>query len=163
MATKSKSVPVSDSDQETKPSETVTTSELAHAFREAMEAAKPPQKKTPFNRVINTPWTPKDGSTKLKLKRKIFQHGLQLAEDMLTNEQISYLNKLRPGLYLDGYVVVRRRRDKGIDIDYPIKTVSQRLKLINTFGVRNFTELVKYCLEEIEKPRKSEFDLSYED
>lgn len=137
-------------------------SELAQALREVVEAVKPAEKKNIFTRKANTPWTPKDGAPKLKLKRKIYQHGIPLNAKRLTNEQIALCNKLRPGEYFDGWVKVNRRRDKGIDIDYPVRTRQQSLKLVSTYGVRSFTELLQKLVEEGAKPRKSEFDLDTE-
>lgn len=142
------------------PSISVGASELAQALTAAIEAAKPPEKKNIFTRKPLTPWTPKDGSPKLKLKRKIYQHGIPLQDKMLTNEQIALLNKIRPGEYFDGYVKVIRRRDKGIDITYPIKNAQQRMMLTSKTGARSFTELVRLINEQADKPRKSDFDLS---
>lgn len=133
-------------------------SELASALRDAIEAAKPPTKKTVADRKVNSPWTPK-GTPKIKLKRKIFQHGMPISEQFLKNEQIELCNKLRPGLYCDGYIKVVRRRDKGLDIDYPVKSNTQRMKLATEYGVRSFTELLQTCIKEAENPRKSEFDI----
>lgn len=131
---------------------TVGTSELASALVTAIEATKPVAKKTPFNRVKNTPWTPKDHSAKLKLKRKMFHHGIPLGT-RISNEEIDLLNKIKPGLYCDGHVKVVRRRDKGIDIDYPVKTAAQRLKLVNQFGLRNFKELLERVVAEGNEPK----------
>jgi hypothetical protein len=131
---------------------TVGVSELAAALTAAIQAARP-EKKNPFNRKVGTPWTPKDGSKKLKLKRKIYQHGLPIDEDIIDNEEIALLNQLRPGLYLDGVVKVNRRKDRALDISYPMKTSAQRLKLINQFGIRNLKELVAKCIEEAAKPK----------
>lgn len=130
--------------------------ELVQALIQAIEATKPVQKKTPMNRKAGTPWSPKDGSPKLKLRRAMYQHGLKLDPDMLTNEQIELLNKLRPGRFMDSWVKVTRRRDKGIDITYPIKTAAQRLKLVNQYGIRNFAELLARCIEEAENPKRFE-------
>lgn len=137
----------------------VGASELAQALTAAIEAAKPPTKKTVFNRKKGTPWTPEGGAPKLKLKRKIYQHGMPVSESRLTNEQIALCNKIRPGVFGDGHFRVVRRRDKGINIDYPIRTSQQRLKLVHQFGIRNFTELLEYLIREAEKPKKSEFDV----
>lgn len=132
--------------------------ELANALIAAMEAVKPVQKKTPFNRVRKTPWTPPLGTPQLKLKRKCFQHGLPINADSVSNEEIALLNKVRPGTYCDGFVRVFRRRDKGIDIDYKHGTASQRLKLVNQFGIRNFAELLQQCITEADRPRPVEIE-----
>lgn len=138
-------------------------SELALALREVIEATRPVEKKNPFTRKVSTPWTPPEGTQRLKLKRKLYQHSIPVDEDMLTNEDIAQANKLRPGVYLDGFLKVIRRRDKGIDIDYPVRSVQQRLKLSSVHGIRSFTELLQRINEEASRPRKSEFDLTQED
>src|SRR5687767_2723315 len=71
--------------------------ELAEAFVEAIERTKPPQKKTPFNRPKNGPWEPKDGTVKPKLRRKMYQHGVDLNENTLSPEEIKLLNQIKPG------------------------------------------------------------------
>lgn len=133
-------------------SQTVAVDALANAMIRAINATKGPEKKNAVNRKPNTPWTPKDGSAKLKLKRKLYQHGIPVDEDTLDNPTVESANKLRPGTFLEGWVKVVRRRDKGIDVDYPFKTASQRLKLVNQFGIRNFKELLDRCIYESENP-----------
>ena len=133
---------------------TVGTSELAQALVQAINAAKPVEKKTFATRKSITPWTPKDDSPRLKLKRAAFQHGMEVDPEKLSNEEIALYNKLRPGRFLDGHVVVTRRRDRGIDIDYPVKTASQRLKLVSQFGIRNLAELLERCVSESANPPK---------
>lgn len=132
----------------------VGASELAAALVQAINAAKPVEKKTFATRKPKTPWTPPDGVPKVKLKRAAFQHGMEVDEEKLSNEEITLYNKLRPGRFLNGYVFVKRRRDKGIDIDYPIKTAAQRLKLVNQFGIRNLSELLQRCISEAANPPK---------
>lgn len=141
-----------------KAEQTVGTSQLAEALVQAINAAKPAEKKNPFNRKVQTPWTPKDGSKKLKLKRKTYHHGLLLDEDILSNDEIDRLNKIRPGRYCDGYVTVYRRKDRGIDIDYSVKTAAQRLRLVNQFGIRNLVELCERFIMEAAQPKKASFD-----
>lgn len=132
------------------------TSELAQALREVIEITRPMQKKTISNRVKGTPWSSKDGSPKLKLKRIMYQHSLKIDEDRVNNEEIALLNKIKPGSYCDGYVRVVRRKDRGIDIDYPVKTASQRLRLINDFGVVSFQSLLERLVAEAAQPKKIE-------
>lgn len=137
-------------------SASINAQELAQALTAAMIAAKGPEKKTAVNRKVNNPWTPKDGSAKLKLKRKAHQHGILLDEDMMDNEEITLWNRLRPGVFLEGHVRVTKRRDQGINIDYPVKTASQRLKLVNMFGIRNLKELLARCIDERGNPKQYE-------
>ena len=140
-------------DSQTPQSVGATKNELAEALVLAIESTRP-QKKNAFNRKISTPWTPKDGSPKLKLKRKCSQHGLPIDEEVTDNEEIALWNQLRPGVFLDGAVRVNRRKDRGLDLDYPMKTASQRLKLVNQFGIRSLKELLARCIEEANNPRK---------
>ena len=127
---------------------------LAAALIQAIESTRPPSKKTISNRKAGDPWQPKDGSPKLKLKRKMFHHTVELSANQLFNEEITLLNKLKPGLYCDGFVRVFRRRDGGLDIDYPIRTASQRLRLLNQYGIRNFQEFLSRMVDEIQHPEK---------
>jgi hypothetical protein len=126
---------------------------LAKALTQAILAAKPSEKKNAFNRKVGTPWTPKDGTPKLKLKRKMFQHGLPADEDILSNKEIDLLNQVRPGVYMQGTVKINRRKDRGLDISWPCKTASQRLKLVNAYGVRNLEEVLARCIEEAKQPK----------
>lgn len=133
------------------PESTVGLSELAQALVTAIETARP-KKITAANRARKgTPWSPPQGETKLKLKRKIYHHGLEV-ESRLTNEEIALLNKIKPGTYCDGWVQVVKRKDKGYNIDYKIRTASQRLKLINSFGIRDFKELLERIVDEGANP-----------
>ena len=140
----------------------VGTAQLAEALVQAINATKPKAKKTAANRVPQTPWSPKDGSPRLKLKRKMYQHGIPINPEMVTNEVIELLNKIKPGLYCDNWVKVVRRRDKGVDIDYPVRTAAQRLKLVNQFGIRDFKELLQRIITEGNNPKQfksaDEFD-----
>lgn len=125
----------------------------------AIESSRPPQRKSQINRKRNTPWTPKDGTPKLKLKVACYQHGLELREERLFNEQIALLNRLRPGIYLDGHVKVIRRRDRGLNIDYPMRTAAQRMRLSAVFGITSLTDLLKRLVEDGDKrPKNVEFD-----
>lgn len=126
---------------------------LADAFVSAIERTRPPEKKTVANRKPRTPWTPPDGTPQLKLKRKMLHHGMTIS-DRISNDEIDLLNKVRPGHYCDGFVRVTLRKDRGLDIDHPIRTSSQRLKLVNTYGVRSFTELLQRIVDEKANPTK---------
>ena len=108
---------------------------LEDALTQALKSAQPEQKKTIFNRVKRNPWTPTDGSPKiLQFKRKMYHHGIEINPKRVTNENCLLLDKIKPGIYCSGYVRVTKRKDGGLDIDYPIRTSSQRLK-IHQFGI----------------------------
>lgn len=126
---------------------------LADAFVSAIERTRPPEKKTVATRKEKTPWTPPDGTPKLKMRRKFFQHGMGI-EEKVDNETIALLNQIKPGSYCEGYVRVTLRKDRGIDITYPVRTASQRLKLVNSFGIRTFAELLQRVIDEKNNPTK---------
>lgn len=132
----------------------VGMSELANALVTAIRATQPPAKKTTFTRHKGDPWQNADGSPKPKLKRPLFQHAIEVNEDQLKSEQIELANKLKPGKYCDGHIRVIKRRDGALDIDYPIKTVAQRLKIVNQFGITNFTTLLQRLVDERANPTK---------
>ena len=132
-----------------------TENTLVSALVQAIQATKPIEKKTVATFKSRNAFQPKNGEPRAKLKRKSYQHGILLNKDgkeVITNEEIELFNKLRPGTFCDGDITVVRRRDKGVDIDYKIRTASQRLKLINKHGLRNFKEIMARCIEESENP-----------
>lgn len=132
----------------------LAVSELANALITAINATKPPEKKTSFNRIKQGPFDPKPGQVKPKLRRVVHQHGIELHENMLLAEEIELLNKVKPGSYCNGFVRVIKRKDRSLDIDYPIKTASQRLKLVNSFGIRSLSELCQRLISEAADPNK---------
>lgn len=103
--------------------------ELVDALKQAINLTKPIEKKTFATRKPKSPWDPQDGTPKLKLKRKMYQHGIPIDPDVNDNATIDALNHLKVGRYLGDWVKVYKRKDQGIDIDYPVKTASQRMKL----------------------------------
>ena len=124
---------------------------LAEALIQAIRATQPPTKKTPFTRKQGSPFYHPD---KPKLRRTMFQHGVEMNSNQLTKEEVELLNLVKPGSYCDGIVRVIKRKDRGIDIDYPIKTAAQRLKLINNFGITKLTDLLSRIIAEQTDPQK---------
>ncbi len=144
-------------DTQPEPESKTAAQDIASALLEAIRQTQPMVKKTQFNKQSVTPWSPKAGA-RSRLKRKAYHHSLLIGDPKestcrLTNEEIDLFNQLKPGNYCNGYVKVTRRRDKGIDIDYPIRTASQRLRLVNDFGIRSFTELLQRCVWEAAQPK----------
>lgn len=147
---------------------------LAKALTQAVKDAKGPEKKTFATRKPGDPWSPKDGSKKLKLRRTMYQHGLKIDPDMITNEEITLLNKLKTGRYFNDWVKVYKRKDQGIDIDYPVKTAAQRVKL-SQMGITSqidpatgvelktgFHIFLERMIHEGNQPKKPEIDPSDE-
>ena len=128
-------------------------SQLADALTLAIERTKPKEKITVANRKANTPWSPKDGEPVVKLKRKFYQHGVAL-DEKLYNAERALLNRVKPGRYCDGTVIVTLRKDRGIDISYPVRTAAQRLAIVNKFGIRSFEELLSRIIDEKTYPAK---------
>lgn len=138
-------------------SESVSSNvELVESLRQAIELTRPTVKKTISTRTKSGPWAPKDGSPKLKLKRIMYQHGLKIEEDRVSNQEIELLNKVKPGVYCDGNVRVVRRKDRGVNIEYSVKTASNRLKLINDYGITSLTALCQKLIDESAQPKKIE-------
>lgn len=139
------------------PSATPTSIEvntLASALITAIESTRPPQKKTVGNRKRNTPWTPTDGSAKiLKLRRPVYHHGLEMDPKRHTNEVCRLLDKIRPGIYCDGFIRIIQRQDKSLDIEYPHRTNAQRLKLLS-FGISSMESLLERVIDEKLNPTK---------
>lgn len=133
--------------------QSVGIKELAQALIIAIESTRPPQKKNPFNRKKLTPWMPKDGSPKPKLKRAWFQHGMELDQARLYPEEVELLNLVKPGRYVGGLVVVTKRKDRGYDISWPVRTASQRLRVINEAG-STFPAILQRCIDEHNNPAR---------
>lgn len=132
---KSKTADTSDLQPES-PKPTITDPALLEAlkalgfvFADAIQKSKPIEKKTTATRKPGDPWQPTDGSKKLTLKRKMYLHSIPIDPDFNDNATIDALNHLKVGRYLGDWVKVYKRKDQGIDIDYPIKTASQRMRL----------------------------------
>jgi hypothetical protein len=125
--------------------------QLAQALVTAIEATRPPAKKTPANRKKGSPW---HSDNKPKLRRVMYQHGIEINWDQISAEEVELLNKVKAGTYCEGFIRVIKRKDRSIDIDYPIKTASQRLRLINDFGLTNLKDICKRLIEEAADPKK---------
>lgn len=145
--------------------QSVGIAELAKALSQALAMNQPTQKKTIVTRKKGTPWTPPEGVARIKPKRKMYHHSMLVADPSdpltytrLSNDEIDLLNQIKLGTYCNGWVKVYRRKDKGVDIDYPIRTAAQRLKLVNEFGIRNFKELLQVIVTEGNAPKKTEAD-----
>ena len=130
-------------------------SQLADAFMQAMNAVKPVEKKTIMTRKKLNPWTPKDGSAKiLEFRRPMYHHGIPIEAKFTYNEACQLLDKIKVGTYCDKLVTVRKRKDGGLDIDYPIRTAAQRLKVLPYTAGRGFLGLLERIIAERADPKK---------
>ena len=126
---------------------------IAAATTKAITASKPVEKKTILNYKGETPWHGKD-EPKLKLKRRMFQHGMLIDPELVTNDEIMLMNKLRPGRYFDNFVTVERRRDKGINFTWPMKTQDQKIRLAMQYGCVTIPQVLQRCIDEAAAPKK---------
>ena len=133
---------------------TEAINDIAQALIAAINATKSPEKKTPFNRKKGDPWQPKPGQVKPKLKRVIYQHGVELNPAQLSVEEVELLNKIKVGSYCGGHIRVLKRKDRSYDIDYPIRTASQRLKLVNQFQIVSLKSLLQRLVDEASDPAR---------
>jgi len=129
---------------------------IAQAMTGANKASKPVEKKTILTYDGITPWSPPKGEKRLKAKRKFHVHSLLVDPDFHSNEEIDLFNKVRPGTYLNGFVKVERRRDKGINISWQIKTPDQKMRLAATYGITSLAQLLQRCIAEAAQPKKIE-------
>ena len=129
--------------------------QLADALMQALNAVKPIEKKNIMTRKKMNPWTPKDGSPKiLEFKRPMYHHGIPIEPKFTYNEVCVLLNKVKPGTYCDKLVRVSKRKDGGLDIDYPIRTAAQRLKVLPYTSGKGFLGLIERLIAERADPKK---------
>ena len=133
---------------------TAAINDIAQALITAINSTKTPEKKTPFNRKKGDPWQPKPGQVKPKLKRTFMQHGVELNPAQLFVEEIELLNQIKPGAYCGGYLRVNKRKDRSYDIDYPIRTASQRMKLSNQFQITSLRSMLQRIIDEQNNPAR---------
>ena len=141
-------------DNSTPGTPSVAISDLAQALIQAINATKPPEKKTSFNRKRQGAFDTKDGSPKPRLKRVMYQHGVEMDPTTLLPEEILLLNQIKPGVYCEGVVRVIRRKDRSYDIDYPVRTSSQRLKVNNIVGAVGLKALLNRLIQEASDPSR---------
>ena len=129
--------------------------QLADALMQALNAVKPIEKKTIMTRKKLNPWTPKDGAPKImEFRRPMYHHGIPIEPKFTYNEVCVLLDKIRVGTYCDKLVKVSKRKDGGLDIDYPIRTASQRLKVLPYTGGKGFLGLLERIIAERADPKK---------
>lgn len=96
-----------------------------------------------------TPWNPSGERRTLKLKpASVSQNGGRINPVMLSDEEITLINQLKPGLYNKKKWRVVRRRDKSIDIQYPNASLEARFELKGEAG--NFAGMLKRIVLEQE-------------
>lgn len=103
---------------------------LVDSIREIAQSTQRGRQLTVGEAKNRTPWNPTGEPLKVWLKAPaVFMNGARLHPSMLSEEEITLLNALKPGLYNKKKWTVTLRRDKSIDIGYSNKTVKHRLEL----------------------------------
>jgi hypothetical protein len=121
-------------------------------------------KQVPIGKAkIRTPWNPSGNPRKVKLKfKQLYQNGSRVNPDMMSEEEISLVNQLKPGRYNKRKWEVVKRRDKSIDIRVPNKTLQQRMTLKGE--AKDFAAIVqKILLEQEEQATRKAKGLPDED
>lgn len=104
-----------------------------------------------------TPWNPSGERRTLKLKpTSVSQNGGRLNPALLSDEEITLINQLKPGLYNKKKWQVIRKRDKSIDIRYPNASLASRFEMQSTAGsLAGMLRLIVTEQESQEARRKS--------
>ena len=119
-------------------------------------------KQVPFHEAkFVTPWNPSGEPRTVVLKFPFFyQNGGRVNPDLMTDDEISLVNQLKPGRYFGGKWEVRKRRDKSLDLIYPNGTIAARMDLAREAG--SITGMLQRILTEQEaradRRRKGQFD-----
>lgn len=96
-----------------------------------------------------TPWNPSGERRTLKLKPASFsQNGARINPALLSDEEITLINQLKPGVYNKKKWRVVRRRDKSLDLQYPNESLEARFELKGEAG--NLAGMLKMIITEQE-------------
>lgn len=108
-----------------------TLKDLVGAVKSLAEAQQSTFKKIPVHLAkARTPWNPSGERRTVKLKpTAVYQNGARLNPVMLSDEEITLLNQVKPGRYNKNKWEVVRRRDKSIDIRFANKSIEQRMEM----------------------------------
>jgi hypothetical protein len=137
------------------PAQVNGVADLAQALMLLMNQMRP-QKKTIADRVPGGPFAAPPGKVKLKLKRKMYLHNVPIDDEVLTNAEIEAFNQLRPGKYFNGLVDVSRRRDRGINIEWPFKGSANQMRLQSETRYTDLADLLGKMVAEGSKPKTAE-------
>lgn len=97
-----------------------------------------------------TPWNPTGERRTLKMKpAAFFQNGARVNVAMLSDEEITLINQLKPGLYNKKKWQVVRKRDKSLHLHYPNATLEHRFDL-NIQAGGQFAGMLKLIVTEQE-------------
>lgn len=122
-----------------------TQGQLAKAIQAIADSQ--PVKRVPYAKFkTRSPFNPR-GIRRRKLTRRCYQNGFPMDVRKLHDEEISLLNQLKPGRYIDNLVtVVEAQNGENVDLHlvYKNKTIDQRMA--NAAQWRNLREMLKRCV-----------------
>lgn len=108
-----------------------------------------PIKKVPWSRYKPKSVFNPTGDKKRKLTRRCYQNNHRLFIPNLYDEEISLLNQVEPGTYIDGLVtIVERQNGENLDLHILYRNATQAQRMENLTYWRNLGELLKRCLNE---------------
>jgi hypothetical protein len=125
---------------------------LADAISAGILATQPKRDKTFAEIEENSPFNP-TGKKNRRLKRQMEVNGHPINEHLHTvyDEEIVMLDKIQPGLYINGKVQVVAKGD-AIHILYTNKTVDQRSE--NKSDWRSFKHMLELICDEMDAAKK---------
>jgi hypothetical protein len=129
--------------------DTGTLRDLIGSMKDLAESTRKERKISVAEASKATPWNPSGKPRTVKLKPPaVYQNGARLNPVMLSDEEVTLLNQLKPGVFNHKKWVVRKRRDKSLDIQYPNKTIEARMELKGEAG--NLSGMLRKILTEYE-------------
>ena len=134
--------------------------DLVQAFVSAINQTKPVDKAKPYQRKKICKRCGQDHRENIRLKRTWFQHGgIELRPELFCNVTLELLNRVKPGVYLNGLVQVRKRKDRAYDITWAVRTNAQRLRVIDEASRRTglgqtFEAILTACIDEFNDPKR---------
>lgn len=96
----------------------------------------------------DTPWNP-TGAPKPKLKwSHFYQNDARINPSVLSAEEITLINQLKPGLYNKKKWVVTKTANGGINLGYSNKEIEQRMEIVKESGGSLTSWLQKILIEQ---------------
>lgn len=126
--------------------QSTNVTELAKAIVTAVSETAPKRKVSVADLKRRSVFN-KEGKSKKerRLDRQMYQNGAPLLPSRLNNEEISLLNQLKPGKFINDLIEVKQLDNGKVHIFYNNKR--EHFLTLKT-EVRNFVELLRRCVSE---------------
>ena len=134
--------------------------ELVNAFVQAINITKPREKVRPYQRKRICKECGQDHKDNTPLKRAWLQHGgFDMLREQFCNSTIELLNRVKPGVYINGLVKVHKRKDRAYDITWPVRTQALRQRVMDEAAKRtglgnSLDAILQACIDEQRDPRR---------